>query len=187
MNRFDWPDFVWAPYRQFTSGLTQPLGAVALGYAGAFRPDLTQELHAGWSRNTVRWDREHPEIPTIAVGQPAGQPPLSVPGSPLLYGLRDTARNYQLTDSWSWVRSRHIARFGAGFLLRSLDSIMTIGRDGEVTFPSMNFFLFDRPNQLFGRSRPIVAAASAAGLRAQLPKQAVLFLARIPGKWAAWC
>jgi len=146
LNRFDWPDFVWDPYKQFTSGLTQPLSGVALGYTEAFLPNLTQELHAGWSRNTTRWDRPHPEIPTIVVNHSASQPPLYLPGSALLYGLRDTDRHYQFNDSWSWVHTRHIVKFGGGALVRSLDTIETVGRDAEVAFNSMNSFLFDEPS-----------------------------------------
>jgi hypothetical protein len=162
LNRFDRPDFVWDPYPQFTSGLTQPVSDVALRWIQAFLTHLSHELHAGWSRDTVRWDRPHPEIPTVDVSPPSGGPPLVLPGSPLLYGFRNMNRKYQVNDAWSWLRSRHIVRFGGGLVYRQLNTIMTTGKDGEVTFPSMNFFLFDMP---LGYS----AAVDRLSTRLQLP------------------
>jgi len=45
-GRADWPDFVWYPYRDFISGLEQPLVSGALGYTDAIRPNLTHEMRA---------------------------------------------------------------------------------------------------------------------------------------------
>ena len=143
ISRFDWPDFIWNPYPQFTSGLTQPFSGVAFDYIDSIGANLTQDLRAGWSRNTTRWDRPYPDVPTLVVEDPRVNP-LYLPGSQLFYGLRASYRNYQLNDSWSWLRGRHIVKFGGGFLLRNLDS--TIGTDAEVTFANVNSFFFDEPN-----------------------------------------
>jgi hypothetical protein len=144
-SRFDRPDFIWNPYRQFTSSLDQPFSRVALGYSDSIGAALMQDLHAGWSRNTIQWNRPFRDVPTLVVQDPSVYP-LYLPGSQLLYGLRDTDRNYQINDSWSWLHGNHIVKFCGGILLRSLDSIITIGRDAEVTFAGVNSFYFDEPN-----------------------------------------
>jgi Carboxypeptidase regulatory-like domain/TonB-dependent Receptor Plug Domain len=146
VNRFDWPDFLWYPYKEFISGLTEPLDAVALGITDAVRPNLTHELHAGWSRSTIRWDRAHPEIPTIAVGATdPKQPPIVMPASPILYGLHYTTRNMELNDTWAWVGGSHIVKTGGGLLLRGINVFANTGQDGKVIFKSIGEFLSDQP------------------------------------------
>jgi hypothetical protein len=147
VNRFDWPDFVWYPYKDFISGLTQPLAGVAIGYTLSVRPNLTQELHAGWSRNTVRWDRAHPEIPTLVVmaSTVKDQPAPLLPGSPAFYAFRDTDHNFQANDTWTWLRGRHIVKTGGGLLARTVTGNSTVGRDGQVTFDNIIFFEISAP------------------------------------------
>src|SRR6185369_1248037 len=142
VNRFDWPDFIWYPYKEFISGLKQPVDSVALGYTEAMRPTLAHEFRAGWSRNSTSWDRAHPEIPAIAISSTlavsrAGQAvsvrdATLVPGSPALYGFRDTTRNFELNDNWLSVRGSHIVKAGGGLLYRNLDGGAGIGQDGRA-------------------------------------------------------
>ena len=148
VNRFDRPDFIWYPYPDFTSGLTQPVTAAAAGYSQSHGAGLNHELHAGWSRNTIQWDRAHPEIPTVVVSQSEkpGEPAPLLPGSPAFYGLRYTNRNLEFNDTWSWVRGSHIAKLGGSVLWRDVDSLMSTGQAGEVVFGSIGFFAIGQPS-----------------------------------------
>jgi hypothetical protein len=141
-NRFEHPDFIWYPYKDFISGLTQPADAIAAGYAESVRPALTHEARAGWSRTTLGWDRAHPEIPTLEI---ADNPAPLLPGSPAAYGLRDASRAFQFDDNWLWVRGRHVIKAGGGLLFRNVDGAMTTARDGRFSF-SLGGFLFDLPD-----------------------------------------
>jgi hypothetical protein len=141
VSRFDWPDFVWYPYKQFMSSLTQPVDSLALGYTSPVKSNLTQEFHAGFSRNLVEWDRPYPEIPTLSSNDG-----VLLPGSPLLYGLRNAERTFQMNDTWSWVWNRHIIKGGGGLLVRSLDNLMTVGQNAEVIFNSIYDFAGDSPD-----------------------------------------
>lgn len=147
VDHLDRPDFIWYPYKEFTSGLRQPVTSMALGYSQSFGPSLTQELHAGWSRNTVDWDRAHPEIPTLVVSfsETPKQPAPLLPGSPAFYGLHYTNRSWEVNDALAWVHGRHIVKAGGGVLLRAMNSLMIPGQGGEVTFDSVGFFALGQP------------------------------------------
>lgn len=148
LNRLDRPDFIWYPYQEFNSALSQPVTSLGLGYSQSFGPAITQELHVGWSKYSVGWDRAHPEIPTLIVGAPesSGQSvgPL-LPGSPAFYGLQYTNRSWEISDAWTWVHGRHIVRAGGGALLRGIDSISTPGADGSVIFNAIGNFIIAQP------------------------------------------
>jgi hypothetical protein len=168
LNRFDWPDFIWYPFPDFRSSLTQPLSSLAIAYAEAIRPNLTHEFRAGWSRSTTRWDRPHPEIPTLRIQQTAIGPhdrpgdlsrPTLLPGSPLLYSLRDTSQNFEINDNWLWVRRNHILKAGGGVLLRNLNGLIATGQGGQVIFQTLFDFILNSPDQYW-----------AAVARAKLPQ-----------------
>ena len=145
VNRFDWPDFLWYPYTEFNSGLTEPLNTVALGYTAAIRPDLMQELHAAWSNPAIRWDRAHPEIPTIVVATMPGQPSPLLPGSPAFYSYHDSNHGVEVNDAWTWAKGHHIVRFGAGMLLRQANMLENPGAGGQVTFQYFSDIYDDDP------------------------------------------
>ena len=154
IDRTDWPDFIWYPYTQFNSGLEQPVASIVAGYTGTVRPNLTHEAHAAFSRATTRWDRAHPEIPTLIITSTLLGPntaltdlsePTLLPGSPALYGLRNTSRTVELSDNWLWTQGRHIVKAGGGLFVRNPDGLMTTGRDGRYSFSSIIGFLIDEP------------------------------------------
>ena len=167
INRTDWPDFIWYPYKDFQSGLEQPAASVVASYTAAMGANVTHEARASFSRATTRWDRAHPEIPTLVITQTLLGPdttlrdlsePTLLPGSPALYGFRNTDRTVQLADSWLWTRGRHIAKAGGGLFVRNPDGLMTTGKDGRYSFDSILDFLIDNP-----------ATLTAALSRSQLP------------------
>jgi hypothetical protein len=148
VDQLDRPDFIWYPYKDFISGMSQPVTSLALGYSQSFGPALTQELHAGWNRNTIGWDRAHPEIPTLAVGfsDYQNQSAPLLPGSPAFYDLHYTNRGGEFNDALTWVHGRHIVKAGGGLLLRAVGSASTPGAFGEVTFNTIDNFAIGRPN-----------------------------------------
>jgi hypothetical protein len=153
--RFEWPDFIWYPYPDFVSGLTQPSTHAAASFIKSFRPTLHNELRFGWGADRVGWDRAQPDIPTLVIDRtligPGDSPqdallPTLVPGSPAFYGLRNRSRNWELNDNLLWVRRKHTLKFGGGFLLRSLDGFLTAGQDGQYIFDDLLSFSFDEPS-----------------------------------------
>jgi hypothetical protein len=148
VDHLDRPDFIWYPYREFIGGLSQPVTSAALGYTQSIGPSLTQELHAGWSRNTIEWDRAHPEIPTLVVSESEtpDQPAPLLPGSPAFYDLHFTNRNWEVNDALAWIHGSHIVKVGGGVLLRGVNFLMTPGAFGAVTFNSMGNFVIGQPN-----------------------------------------
>ena len=137
------PDFIWSPYPDFISAMREPSANVAVTATSSLRPDVTNEFRFGWSRDDLRWDRPHPEIPTLVDSSPEG---VMLPGSPAFYAFRNDGRSLELGDHALWSNGRHIVRAGGGLLRRSSAGYLTAGRDGRYQFPTVVDFAADRPS-----------------------------------------
>ena len=58
------PDFIWTPYRAFSSPLRQNVTSGMGGWLGS-RGGWTNELRAGWTLADLRFDRAQPEVPQL--------------------------------------------------------------------------------------------------------------------------
>ena len=132
--RLSRPDFIWHPYEDFISPLTQPTLSLALSDVSVVGPTLTNELRFGWSRDDLRWDRARPDVPTLGIIttlQGPGDTPEDtlrqtlLPGSPAFYGFRNRTRNWELSDNLLWVRGRHLLKVGGGLRAGTADTCST--------------------------------------------------------------
>jgi hypothetical protein len=142
--RLERPDFIWTPYKDFSTPLRQNSTGAMLSVLSSLTGNLTHELRAGWNSDDLRFDRPHPEIPSLAVSDG-----LVLPGSPAFYSYRNHGHTLEFVDNVQSVRGRHILKSGATVLLRSLDGYLTAGRDGLFLFPTYFEFILDQPS-LFG-------------------------------------
>jgi hypothetical protein len=147
------PDFIWTPYKDFISALHQNTGALGLSGTHSFRPNLTNEIRAGYSRDDLHWNRPHSEIPTLF-----SEDGVSLPGSPAFYGYKNVNSAWEILDNVIWARDRHLIKAGGGVLLRSSNGFLTAGQIGEYLFNNVIEFALDSPSFL-----------SAAVNRAALP------------------
>ena len=150
-SRLERPDFIWSPYQGFNA----PFHDNTLGLVGSvissLSPTLTNEARAGFSSDEVRWDRPHPEIPTLASGQTL------LPGSLAFYSYRNRSRTGEFSDGLVWSRRRHLLQFGGGLLLRGIDGALTAGRDGRYAFDTLVEFATGTPSEfstVLDRSAP---------------------------------
>ena len=152
--RLSRPDFIWYPYEDFISPLKQPTLSLALSHVSVLAPTLTNELRFGWSRDDLRWDRAHPQIPTLGFVRtllgPGDAPedtlrPTLLPGSPAFYGFRNRTRNWELNDNLLWSRGPHLIKLGGGLLARRVEGRLTAGRDGRYFFLDLFDFSLDLP------------------------------------------
>jgi hypothetical protein len=134
------PDFIWSPYPDFVSQLHQDTWRVGGSHTHTFSADLINEFRAAFSNDDLSWDRPHPEVPTLAVGDGT-----ILPGSLAFYEYQNINRSMELLDNTIWTRGAHRFTFGAGALLRSSRGYLTAGRDGQYLFGNMIDFAFDRP------------------------------------------
>jgi len=151
-NRLNRPDFIWTPYDEFSSTLRQRSSGVALSWTGQWR-GMIAELRGGWLRDTLGWDRPHPEIPTLAAEFPSITPgveyaPSVLPGSPAFYAYRNRNRQFELVQNFSGWRGRHAWKIGTAVLARRMDGLLSAGVGGLVVFPQLFDFLLDEPLSL---------------------------------------
>ena len=142
ISRVHRPDHFWSPYRDFVSGLEQPHQGVALAHQFNLRPGLVSELRVGWSRESLSWERAHPEIPTLASADG-----VALPGSPASFSYSHRNSNAELAGSLFWARGRHLLKFGGGILPRRLSARIGFG-GGQVLFDSFLEFVGDQPYAL---------------------------------------
>ena len=138
-SRLTRPDFIFSPYKGFSSDLHDDSNGIALNYTRPVKPNLVNELRLGWREAELAWQRPHPEIPTLSVGR------VILPGSPASYEFRNTERSWEVTDSLVMVKGRHVLTVGGGLLLRHLQSLLSYGRDGLYRFDSALEFGKDDP------------------------------------------
>ncbi len=151
VNRFERPDFIWSPYKDFVSALNQNTTALGTNYVHSFRANLTNEARFSVSNDDLHWNRPHPEIPTLVTGDiysVNGQffSGAALPGSPAFYAYKNVNRSYELLDNVIWSHGQHLITAGAGLLLRSSNGYLTAGRDGEYQFNNVVSFAVDSPS-----------------------------------------
>ncbi len=140
LSKLDRPDFVWSPYEDFISPLSQNTISLAFRAISSLRPNLVNEAKFGWNSDDLGWDRPQPQIPTLASGDGT-----SLPGSPVFYEYSNRSRSWELIDNLLWTHGRHIIKAGGGLLLRRVDGFLTAGRDPLVLFSDIISFALDRP------------------------------------------
>ena len=143
-NRTSNPNFIWTPYPDFVSGLTQQTDGLAGALESMPRANLSSELRWGWSQDQLAWDRAHPEIPTLYEGTFGA----TLPGSPAAYAYRNQGHSWQISESVAAALGAHILKTGGGFFWRNPGGELTAGRDGLFVFQDFFNFTVDKPDLL---------------------------------------
>jgi len=131
-------DFIWSPYRDYISGLDQPVYNVAGTWTGELTPTVVNRSGVAWSDERLRWSRAHPELGTpVALGGNPGAIPL-LPGSPAAYSEDNSSRYFQIRDDVTLARGPHILKAGGGGLRRLTDD--DYGLAGEFIFCNILHF-----------------------------------------------
>ncbi len=134
------PDFIWSPYKAFTSGLNENTEGAEVNWMRSWSPRLTSELKLGYSDDNLWWNRANPQIPTLVSSDN-----VTLPGSSAFYAYRNHNQSLQPIFDATWTRNRHVITAGAGGLLRYNSGYLTAGAGGEYIFQSAINFAFDIP------------------------------------------
>jgi hypothetical protein len=145
VSRLEQPDFLWSPYPNFISGLTQPALNLATSWTKPLSAGTVNQLTAAFDSETLEWNRAHPDMPTLfGSGGNLGLAPV-LPGSLAAYGLNNRNRTFDIHDEHVMVRGRHIVKAGGGVLLRHLDDLLSYATAGLYTFGTVVDFATDQP------------------------------------------
>jgi hypothetical protein len=154
------PDFIWSPYPDYISGLTQPVVSLATNWTFALSPNVVNQFTAAWDGESISWNRAHNNVPTLVVeggnqmlsssGEVITLTPV-LPGSLAAYGLHNQNRTFEMHDDHVVVRGRHIIKAGGGLLFRHLDDVLNYGSAGIYEFGTIVDFAADFPS-LFSTS-----------------------------------
>jgi Carboxypeptidase regulatory-like domain/TonB dependent receptor-like, beta-barrel len=134
-------DFSFSPY----PNLSAPLTVQGQNFVASYVQEhsaVTNELKFAWTRNRVQVERPQSDVPTLGI------PGVALPGSAALYDydFRDTVG--QMIDNYSQLLGRHAIIAGFEWRPRWHDSLLSLLRDGQFTFPSVSDFIADRPSSL---------------------------------------
>ncbi|MEP6960645.1 MAG: carboxypeptidase regulatory-like domain-containing protein [Acidobacteriota bacterium] len=140
LGRLGRPDFIWTPYKDFISPLTQNTWRLGGTHTHTFSADLLNEARIGYSHDDLHWDRPHPEIPTLVSSDGT-----LLPGSPAFYAYKNVNKSLELVDNVTISRGIHRITAGVGALFRSSDGYLTAGRDAQYRFTGVTTFIQDRP------------------------------------------
>lgn len=138
------PDFIFSPYKDFTTGLDQNTISVATNYQHTFTPSLFNEAKFGYSSDSLEWHRAHPEIPTLSVADGTRtRLSTTLPGSPAVYAYRNNNHYLEALDNIAWTHGPHLFTFGGGLLYRTLSGFLTYFGAGEYFFQNAANFRQD--------------------------------------------
>jgi hypothetical protein len=153
INRLTEPDFIWSPYKGFTSALHENTVAAGGSYIHAFQSNLTNEARLSFSTDDLGWNRPHPEIPTLTTSDSYAVNGLAysgvtLPGSSAFYSYKNVNNTWEVLDNLIWTRGRHLVTAGGGLLWRSSDGYETAGQDGQYLFSNVLTFVLGEPSFL---------------------------------------
>jgi hypothetical protein len=134
------PDFVWSPYSGFSTGLDNNSIAVAGSWTGPLPGGFTGEARIGWNSDNIRFDRPHPEVPSLVSDDGT-----TLPGSRTFYAYRNRSRGAEVLGNVSKLVQKHLVKFGAGVLSRRIFGYLTAARDGQFLFSDLTAFGNDQP------------------------------------------
>jgi hypothetical protein len=145
------PDFIWNPYKGFTTPLIEDTWAIGGSYIHTFSASLTNEFRLSRTDDDLHFNRPNPEIPTLLVAAPSNYYPIStvtLPGSSQFYSYKNHSKTTELLDNVILSRGRHLITVGAGVLFRNLSGYLTAGQDGEYTFDNLFDLILNQPSSL---------------------------------------
>ena len=149
ISREDQPDFGWTPYSEFVTPFVLNSSSLGGTWLANWSPSFFNEVRVGLSTDEAHFNRPHPDVPILAVGDGT-----VLPGSPLPYSYRNHGRNIELVDNLSRISGRHAIKFGAGFLTRTITGYVTAGQDGYFGFADASAFAQNQPLSFYiARSR----------------------------------
>src|SRR5205823_1196947 len=137
------PDFLFSPFKQYSSPLTDR--TVSPGASWLFEPHtgVTNEFRAGWSYDTLLFDRAHPEVPVLTSDDGT-----DLPGSPYFYGFRNTTRSWQALNGVVFARERHTVSAGGGVQARTVSGYLSVEGAGYYNFRSLEDFRQSQPDRI---------------------------------------
>jgi len=143
VSRDSQPDYLWSPYPAFTSGLHQN-AEVASGAWNEELGNVNMNLRAALDRDSLGWDRAHPEIPRLIVDTG-----VTLPGSPASYDLNNAGTSLEVAANFLIGTPRHLLKWGGGFSGRIIAGVISTP-DGnlEYSFASLDDFALDMPESV---------------------------------------
>lgn len=136
----DRPDFIWSPYKEFTSGLGENTFNLGLSSTDVLSPTVALETKVGLDSDNLGWNRAHPEIPTLTSDDGT-----VLPGSPAFYAFKNRNIDASILEDGTWVWGRHLLKAGVGILFRRLSGYLNAGAGGQYTFENVRHFGLDDP------------------------------------------
>ncbi len=149
----DRPDFFPSPYRDFSAGVRQSNGNLALAYTHA-SPRVAQEARAAFARDWFTLARPYASLPAIAERTDH----VSLPSSQLLVDMRQAGKSFEGSyNIQGFLAGRHAWKAGGSLLVRSL-RVRAADEAGQYTFEGIGRFRDDKPTAFdFAVKQPLPA------------------------------
>jgi hypothetical protein len=150
LSQFDRPDYYWTPYPDFISGFRQNAWNVAASAIDNFRDSsLVNEARVSGESDLLSVGNNNHGLPSL--GTCAGNQ-LCLPSSQSPFLYRNSGQTLQALDNLTRLRGRHLAKLGAGLLVRNLNGYVGNNPTGTYNFgvnppytTALQSFLHDDP------------------------------------------
>lgn len=148
VNRLRQPQLLYNPYPGFSSPFHQGAVSIGAGWVWQITPQFAQELRAGRTGDSNRYDRPHAEIPQLTAFPRVSGNRVRLPSSDSSFAYRNFTSNWELAANWTYLAGRHRWKFGAGLFHRGIDTDLIADRDGDYSFLTADAVRRSAPLQL---------------------------------------
>jgi hypothetical protein len=143
-NRETDPDSVFTLYEAFTSARKANTTSVAFDGVHTVNASVVMELRGGWEHSTNDLPRAQEKIPTLSTATDGGKTytsGISLPGVSSSVSAQRTKEDlWEIENSTTINRSRHLITFGGGTYFDYLTSLNNFLQSGEYQFNSLQNF-----------------------------------------------
>ncbi len=168
LDGVDEPEYVYDPYRQFSTRFQQKSLSVAFGLTSHAGPAALNEFRASFTGDSIRLDTPPSPVPQLVdQDDRSDNQPVLLPGPFLAdsstYNYWNRGHNLEFLDNWTWIKGRHAFKLGAGLLQRDIDLRVDVYPQGQLAYPTIDAFALNQPQSLLAevyRQDPASAVTS---------------------------
>jgi Carboxypeptidase regulatory-like domain/TonB-dependent Receptor Plug Domain len=155
LDAIDEPQYGYDPYQQFSTRFQQKDLSAAFGLTSRIRSASMNDFRLSRTGESIRLDTPASPFPQLGDEGDRGQFSVNsviLPGPNIgdnsLYNYWSRAHNLEVLDNYSWIKGRHAAKVGGGFLQRNIDLRLDVSPQGQLSYPDLNALAANHPDSL---------------------------------------
>jgi hypothetical protein len=152
-DALDEPQFLYSPYADSSTPYRQTSLSIAADWTRHISAAFLNELRASRTGDSIRFESPASSVPQLTLFANAGLTlngqtyPIILPGPQNPYNYRNRGASWDMADTLTSARRRHLWKAGAGVFQRSVALNLAFTPGGYLLFPNFDNFARGIPNE----------------------------------------